>query len=331
MSQPLISVIVPVYNAEAYLEKCVRSICNQTYKNLEIILVNDGSPDRCGEICDNLAKEDPRIRVFHKENGGQSSARNLGLDNMTGEYVGFVDSDDWIEPDMYSHLYRLIEQHNAQIACCGMRKDYPDGSVAYFNYLYPGDDQVRVYTTKEAVAESLQNFRITYSPCDKLYHKDCFIGLRMTEGKIFEDMEILPKWVEQAQTVVYDPTPKYHYIMTESSTIRGAYNLRRMAEADVAWEKVQDYKIRYPDLYDQAMGRYIAICLDIIHKSKGAADCAARRKELIRQMRGDLSDTAINTLSKKEKLKLSALRISPAAYTLLMYAYTGMKIISKRK
>lgn len=322
MRQPLISVIVPVYKAEAYLEKCVQSIRNQTYENLEIILVNDGSPDRCGEMCDAFAREDARIRVFHKENGGQSSARNLGLDNMTGEYVGFVDSDDWIEPDMYGHLYSLIQTYNGQIACCGVYLDHPDGNVSYFNRQYPADTQLRVFTAEEALRETLRNFRVTYSPCDKLYHKTIFNGLRMTEGKIFEDMEILPKLVEQARTVVYDPTPKYHYIMTETSTIRGTFNLRRTAEADIAWEKAEDYKTRHPELYDEAMGRYIAICLDIIHKSKGAADCVARRKELIRQMRGVLPAAAKKTLSKKERLKLLTLRISPAAYDLLMSVYT---------
>ena len=322
MNQPLISVIVPVYKAEAYLDKCVQSIRNQTYANLEIILVNDGSPDRCGEMCDAYAKEDARIRVFHKVNGGQSSARNLGLDQMRGEYVGFVDSDDWIEPDMYSHLYNLIDKHKGQIACCGITKDYPDGKFSYFNYLYPQDNQVRVMQTSEALRETLQNFRVTYSPCDKLYHKDCFIGLRMTEGKNYEDMEILPKWVERAQTVVYDPTPKYHYIMTDSSTIRGTYNLRRMVEADVAWEKAEDYKIRHPELYNEAMGRYIAVCLDIIHKSRGVAECAARRKELIRQMRGHLPSDAVSTLNKKELIKLQVLRIGVLPFELLMGVYT---------
>ena len=322
MNLPLISVIVPVYKAEAYLEKCVQSVRNQTYQNLEIILVNDGSPDRCGEMCDAFAREDSRIRVFHKENGGQSSARNLGLDNITGEYVGFVDSDDWIEPDMYSHLYALIEAHNAQIACCGVCKDFPDGSVAYFNLLYPEDNQLRVMQTDEALRETLLNYRVTYSPCDKLYHKDIFTGLRMTVGRIFEDMEILPKWVERAQTVVYDPTPKYHYIMTESSTIRGAYNLRRMAEADVAREKAEDYKTRHPELYDEAFGRYIAICLNIIHMSKGIAECAARRKQLIADMNGFLPECALQTLSKKERLKLSVLRCSVFAFELMMAIYS---------
>lgn len=322
MNQPLISVIVPIYKAEAYLPKCVESICRQTYENLEIILVDDGSPDRCGQMCDEFAQADSRIRVFHKENGGQSSARNLGLEKMTGEYVGFVDSDDWIEPDMYSHLYGLMTRYNGQIACCGVCKDYADGSVSHFNPLYPGDNEIRVLNTREALRETLQNMRVTYSTCDKLYHRDIFAGMQMTVGKIYEDMEIIPKLVERAQTVVYDPTPKYHYTMTDSSTIRGTYSLRRMAEADIAWEKAEDYKIRHPELYDEAVGRYIAVCLDIIHKSRGVAECAARRKQLIRQMQGELSAAAVDALSKKEKIKLLALRIGVLPFDLLMGVYS---------
>jgi len=112
---PLISVIVPVYNVEKYLERCVKSILLQTYDRLEIILVNDGSKDGSGKLCDELAKGDPRIVVLHKENGGASSARNAGLDLAHGEYIGFVDSDDWIAPDMYEYCLRAIDAHDAQV------------------------------------------------------------------------------------------------------------------------------------------------------------------------------------------------------------------------
>lgn len=157
MSNPLISVIVPVYKAEPYLQRCVDSIRNQTYSNLEIILVDDGSPDRCGEMCDAFAKEDKRIRVFHKENGGQSSARNLGLNNMTGTYVGFVDSDDWIEPDMYEHLHDILVTHNAQISCCGTQIIHRNGHISYFNSAYPDDTLLCTYTTEQALDALLLN------------------------------------------------------------------------------------------------------------------------------------------------------------------------------
>ena len=133
MNDPLISVLVPVYKTEAYLTRCVSSICNQTYKNLEIILVDDGSPDRSGEVCDALAREDRRIRVIHKENGGLASARNAGIDAMTGEYAAFVDSDDYILPEMIRTLYDLCIRHQAQIACCGIERVTDRGHVNYFN------------------------------------------------------------------------------------------------------------------------------------------------------------------------------------------------------
>ena len=119
---PCVSVIVPVYKVAAYLPRCVDSILAQTWRNLEIILVDDGSPDECGSICDVYAEKDPRIRVIHKENGGLSSARNAGLDTASGEYIGFVDSDDWIEPEMYARMLALMEKYDAKMVCAGDRK-----------------------------------------------------------------------------------------------------------------------------------------------------------------------------------------------------------------
>lgn len=325
MDQPLISVIVPVYKAEAYLERCVRSILNQTYHNLEIILVDDGSPDRCGEMCDAFLQEDSRIRVFHKKNGGQSSARNMGLDRMHGEYVAFVDSDGWIENEMYEHLYWLIVTHNSQIACCGIQNDFPDGRKTYYYPAYPKDTTIRVYEKMDALREILSNTRITYSPCDKLYHKRIFDHLRMTEGRIYEDMEILPKCVEQAERVVYDPRPLYHYIMTPESTIRGVFNPRRFAEAEVALEKAKDYCTRHPQLYPIAMGCYISICLNLIHLSAGVESCTTQRKELISEMRGKLPAEAVQSMRKQDKIKLLALRIGPMGYELLMQIYDLIK------
>lgn len=129
ITKPKISIIVPVYKAEPYLRKCIDSILNQTFKDFELILVDDGSPDRCGEICDEYALKDSRIKIIHKENSGRSSARNVGLDIAQGEYIGFVDSDDWIEPDMYEVLYSKAKIESADIIalnynCCIGEKKY---------------------------------------------------------------------------------------------------------------------------------------------------------------------------------------------------------------
>lgn len=122
MEEKLISIIVPVYNVEKYLKECIDSVISQTYKNLEIILVDDGSTDKSGEICDEYSKKDSRIKVIHKENGGLSDARNVALDIAKGEYIGFVDSDDYVEKDMFETLYKLAEEHNTEISSISFYK-----------------------------------------------------------------------------------------------------------------------------------------------------------------------------------------------------------------
>lgn len=134
-SQPKISVIVPVYKVENFLDRCVESIVGQTYENLEIILVDDGSPDNCPSMCDKWAEKDRRIKVIHKENGGVSSARNAALDIVSGDYIGFVDSDDWIDPGMYEFLYENSQKYDADISYCGTFYNYEDGTqVAIGDY-----------------------------------------------------------------------------------------------------------------------------------------------------------------------------------------------------
>ena len=144
---PLISVIVPIYNVEKYLDRCVDSIINQTYKNLEIILVDDGSPDNCPQMCDDYAKKDSRIKVVHKENGGLSDARNVGMEVATGEYVSFIDSDDYISLDFYETLLETIVDNDSDIVECGVVKFYEDNSFDK----YSDDLKVTNYDTVDGL------------------------------------------------------------------------------------------------------------------------------------------------------------------------------------
>lgn len=324
MEQPLISVIVPVYKAENYLEQCVESIRNQTYPNLEILLIDDGSPDRSGAMCDAYAAQDPRIRVFHKPNGGQSSARNLGLDNMTGEYVAFVDSDDWIERTAYEKMLELALAHHAQIVCCGMLREYADGRSVLFDRVQE-HREVRVLLREDALRENLRNAAVTYSPCDKLYEKNIFSDIRMTVGKIYEDMEMIPRCIERADRIVCDPAPYYHYRMTQTSTIRGKFTVSRFAEVDVALAKAEDYKIRRPELYGDAYARYLAVCLYAVHASYGVRECAPRRRELVRILREPCSGQILALLSRNERIKLRCLRLNSGLYEIMMKVYDRKK------
>lgn len=209
MDAPLISVIVPVYKKEAYLDACVQSIVDQTYENLEILLVDDGSPDRCPQMCDQWALRDPRIRVIHKRNGGASSARNAGLDAARGQYIGFVDSDDTIDPQMYALLLETIQTHQAGIAA---------GQITYVaaELGTVGVAPIQVLTPQETLERQFWG-KISDSTCDKLYRREVWEDLRFPEGVINEEYPIFVPMMFRAEKICRVDRPVYYYRTAEGS------------------------------------------------------------------------------------------------------------------
>ncbi len=213
MKQKLISIIVPVYKVEKYLSKCIDSIINQTYKNLEIILVDDGSPDNCPKICDGYAKKDKRIKIIHKENGGLSSARNAGLDIMTGEFVAFLDSDDYIEPTYIEIMAEKQVKYNADLVNCGV-KDIIENT---------GEEIIKVSVKEDVVLENeeiIKQFFSTYNltvAWNKLYRKEIFATLRYPQGRIFEDAAIILNVLSKCKKLVIIPDVLYNYLKREGS------------------------------------------------------------------------------------------------------------------
>ena len=314
MPQPLISVIVPVYKVEQYLEECVNSICRQTYENLEIILVDDGSPDHSGEMCDALAKYDNRIKVIHKENGGLSSARNAGLDVATGEYVSFVDSDDWISLDMYQRLYSLMQKHNAQIAAGGIQTSTGE----HFNLDYPRKNHVEVFSRLDALREITRNQKCTNSFCDKLWSKWIFDTVRFPMGELYEDMKTIPSCLELVDTIVYDPTPTYFYRTTGESITRGQFNPNKFEEAYAAKARAEYYAQKYPQLYSFAIADYARTGIMKVWLSRGVASCKQQRKALVHDLRTGVPNTAIKHLSKNGQIKYYTLKFSLPLFHLAM-------------
>ena len=178
----MISVIVPVYKAEPYLRQCVDSILEQTYRDIEVILIDDGSPDKCGEICDEYAEKDNRVRTFHTENRGVSAARNLGISEAKGEYIGFVDSDDRIEPDMYEILLKRMQETGADIAQCGVLQ-YP----GYGSEKSEPEDEVLL---RDDALKALIEFRLNSYAWNKLYNSRLFETVTFPDGMNYEDAEI---------------------------------------------------------------------------------------------------------------------------------------------
>lgn len=260
----LISVIVPVYNAEFYLRQCIDSIIKQTYTNLEIVLVNDGSTDNSGKICDEYKEIDSRIKVIHKMNGGVSSARNAGLDVCTsgGDYIAFVDSDDWIESDMFEKLYNEIKRVNGDIVVCGYYIDKQDQT--YIKKLekgiFVGNDNV--------LKKCFYNKNFPNAVWCKLYNKNIFNEVRFPEGKLYEDMLIILDVLEKTSVVSIIPEAFYHYSQRLNS-IMNEKTYHKSFEKILACENIlEKVKVRKPDLmnlaYSQLYKHYMYFLDDII-------------------------------------------------------------------
>ena len=226
---PLISVIVPVYNIIPYLPRCVASLQKQTYPNLEILLVDDGSTDETPALCDQLAEGDPRIRVFHKKNGGPSSARNLGLEQAAGDYVGFVDSDDYVDADMYERLYGAIEESRMPIAQVGRDEIDKDGNILP-NICEPMETE-QVVSAPDFLKELLMH-RGDCSFCTKLLRKDLFAAEKFPVGALNEDFHLLVKMLTREETPVPGiaciPGQAYHVFYRPDSNTRDKNRFSRV-------------------------------------------------------------------------------------------------------
>ena len=225
MSNPLISIIVPVYNVEPYLSKCVDSLLAQTHKNLEILLIDDGSTDRSGELCDEYAEKDSRIVVVHQSNAGQGSARNHGISIARGDFIGFVDSDDWIALDMYEVLLSSLQRNDCDIAVCGRFNVKND--VAIESTAFHVSEEI-VMDTEEAIQRFLTYRAIDSSSCDKLYKHEILKDVRYPLGYICEDVPFVYDALAKAKKVVHCAKPLYYYFQRSGSTSKSTFSPKTM-------------------------------------------------------------------------------------------------------
>ena len=249
-----ISVIVPVYNVEKYLYKCILSIINQTYKDLEIILVDDGSTDSSSIVCDELKMIDNRIKVIHKVNGGLSSARNAGIEISTGELLSFIDSDDWIEPDFLEVLHNGIIVHNADISAIQLIK-----VVDFNNIEFNTKTQIEwiLYNRNEAMKTLFTKNIIKYSACNKLYRKELFIDIRYPEGMLNEDKATIYKLVHNSNLIVVNLSQKYHYYLRQNSIMNSKFNIKNFDSFQIHEEMIEFIDDNYPQLFCIVRARYV--------------------------------------------------------------------------
>ena len=243
----LISVIVPVYNVEQYLEKCVNSIINQTYKNLEIILVDDESTDSSGELCDKLAGKDDRIIVIHKKNGGVSDARNYGIEKAKGNYIGFVDSDDFIDEEMYEKLYEVLIKEDADVVECGFKIVYPNKIELFTEQKY-----YKVCNKEEYLEEFLIIEKIFGSVWTKLIKSDIAKKVTFPVDKINEDAYYSYNLIENANKFIIFDKPYYNYFMRKNSITNEGFNPRILDHIEVVEKINENVHQNYTNLNDAA-------------------------------------------------------------------------------
>lgn len=312
--EQLISVIVPVYNVEKYLDVCIQSIVKQTYKNLEIILIDDGSSDQSSKICDDWSKKDGRIKAFHQENQGAAMAKNQGLDIASGDLITFVDSDDCIKNNAYERLYQLMKAKRCDIVECNYQcfeKDIviKDESIK---------EKIETCTNLEALDYLIDNSKMKQVVWNKLYKKETIKDIRFPKGRYIDDEFWTYKVVNQANKVCITDEKLYFYRQHSSSIMGRKYNVRRLDVVDALKERMLYIKEKQPRLENKATLSYIAMvmyqyqCLSL-HKNQLDQDKSFRRKlfQDFRELKKSDFDKALMLSNNKYKLWYRLFYICP--------------------
>ena len=292
MEKELITVAIAVYNDEKHIAKAIKSIINQDYSNLDILLIDDGSTDETSTICDDFLKQDKRIRVIHQENGGLCIARNTALDNMLGNYIMFVDSDDWIEPNIVSFLYQKIVENDLDMASC-TSIDYFEGT-SKSNKVQRGPD--KIFNSKEGIKDFYFDRQFTFDAIQcKLYKKEVFNNIRFKEGRATDDTLTTPRIIDACNKIGYYDVGLYNYLVRENSMCRTTYNAHTIDKVLAYTDNIDLIKEKYPEslkllehnIYGSAATNYLK--LKVLHKEKEFVNDMIFYKKLLKEYKPVIS------------------------------------------
>lgn len=309
----MISIIVPVYNAELYIDRCIQSIIEQTYKDIEIILVDDGSLDKSGEIIKQWSFRDKRIKVIFQENKGVSMARNVGLDLATGEEIIFIDSDDFISKDMCKTLHELLKKYNCDIAIASIKHFFND------EYDFQHSDEIEIFSPKEVIINMWYQKKILPSACATIFKKQIFQNIRFKENIIFEDVQMMPKIFQNATSILYTEDELYGYYHHEGSITTNPFSKKDLLILDICKEHLDNSRNMDEDYFKAAKAYYVVGALRIYLNATKEFQQYIKKSEKIIKTYGKqvLKDKNI-----RKKLKYSLI--------LFFYARPLLKIIYRR-
>ena len=281
METPLITIVVPVYNVSKYLPACLESLKKQTYPKCEYILIDDGSTDGSGVICDEFAKSDSRARVIHQENQGLSGARNRGIRESTGDYITFVDSDDTITSDYVSYLFSLARKYQAKMSICGLEE------ITFKNkkILYSSEYPEKAMSTEETLGRMLREEGFTVAAYAKLYHKSLWQEIEFPVGKIHEDLGTTYKVVEKCPRVAFGPEAKYIYLKRSSSISNSEFSEEKYDIITFTDEMCQDIESKFPYLINtvnlRRMHARFSVLRQLVQAKKLDAENTKKEQEII--------------------------------------------------
>lgn len=255
-----ISVIIPVYKVEEYLKTCIDSVINQTYEKLEIIIVDDGSPDLCGKICDDYAQLDSRIIVIHKQNGGLSDARNAGMKVASGEYITFLDSDDWWKENFCEYALQHLKKYKADLYALSLLKISEDGCELSQNHLLTVD----VMTPEQAIYSMFDPKKIPWCAQAKLYKRELFEGVEYPVGKLMEDKATTYKIFSKCTTIAFEDNPLYVYLVRDGSIMRSKFSERQMDSLEIQLELNSFIEANYPQAVQRTHAHSVRMSLSLL-------------------------------------------------------------------
>ena len=318
----LVSIVIPVYNVKDYLDRCVESLIGQTWKNIQIILVDDGSTDGSGPLCDAWAAKDKRITVIHKSNGGLSDARNVGLMHIKGEYLTFVDSDDYIDADYVEYLIRNLLVNRSDISICPYYVDRGPRSSSIGNGYHDC-----LLTPEKAIERMLNDEGFGVSSPSKMYKSSLFSGIRFPLGKLCEDNGTTYKLMMRANSIHYGSEPKYHYVIRENS-IMNSFDWRKMDLVELTDLMASELLARYPQLKDAIIRRQVYARMSVLRQAVICKEIRKNDERIVNLRKYVLANKDIfrnRHFNKRDRIAYFCLKIGISFYSFAWRVYSKVR------